>query len=200
MRQVASGAAGSTFRLGQALTAARHRHSIDTREYARSLGRRWGVDAAKCALAGLLHDCARDIAPLELLKTARSSGILVDAMEACHPVLLHGRVGAVVARREYGVTDDEVLRALETHPTGEADMGPVARVLYVADHAEPGRRYPGVEELRRLAEVDLDHALLRAMDATQDYLRAQGLAPHPRALSARAAVAARLRGQAAAPR
>jgi len=187
-------------RLGARLLPDRYRHSVRTAEYAGGLAARWGADPAEAALAGLLHDCARDIDPAALLKMARGSGILVDAIEAEHPPLLHGKVGAVLASREFGVADAEVLRALETHPTGAADMGPLARVLFVADHAEPGRTYPGVDELRRLAEQDLDGALLLALDMTADFLAARRIVPHPRAALARAAVAARIKGRAAAPR
>jgi predicted HD superfamily hydrolase involved in NAD metabolism len=44
------------------------------------------------------------------------------------------------------------------------------KVIYVADYIEPNRNFPGVEEARKLAEEDLDQALLYALKNTITFL------------------------------
>ena len=46
------------------------------------------------------------------------------------------------------------------HPEDRNDY--FEKVIYLADYIEPGRHFPGVEEVREMAEKDLDHALLQA--------------------------------------
>ena len=92
----------------------------------------------------------------------------------------HGPVGEAVARAEYGVTDAAVLRAIRTHTTGCENMTPLDEALYVADLIEPGRTYPGVDEVRALAEKSLDEAVLAAMRQKLAYVIKSGSALDPR--------------------
>ena len=49
----------------------------------------------------------------------------------------------------------------------------------MADMIEPGRDFPGVEELRKLAHKNLDQAMLMAYSNTIRYLLDGGLLIHP---------------------
>ena len=49
-------------------------------------------------------------------------------------------------------------------------MSPLEKIIYVADYIEPGRKFPGVEEVRELAEQNLDKALLQALKNTISFL------------------------------
>ena len=77
--------------------------------------------------------------------------------------LLHALLGAELVREELGIEDEQVLRAVACHTTGEAAMTTLDKVVYLADVIEPGRRFPGVERLRELAWRDLDAAVLAAL-------------------------------------
>ena len=51
------------------------------------------------------------------------------------------------------------------------EMSKLEKILYLADGIEPGRDYPGVERLRRLAREDLDKALLFSLEQTIRYVK-----------------------------
>jgi len=68
-------------------------------------------------------------------------------------------VGADFVQRELSIDDEEILQAIRLHTTGAADMGLLDKIIYVADYIEPGRNFPGVEEAREIALVDLDKAV-----------------------------------------
>lgn len=165
---------GSTWSLKSYLRSVmpRHRylHSIGAGLTARCIAELYGADPAKCMVAGLLHDIARDMGSEELLKKAANFSILVSKVEAAQPVLLHGPVGAEVAKRAFGIDDPEVLNAVRVHTTGLPGMGLVEKVVFVADYVEPFREFEGVEGLRRLAFIDIDSALLKSIELTLDYL------------------------------
>jgi len=161
------------------LSRERWQHTLGTAVTARRLAPSLRADPRKAWVAGLVHDLARDLPSAELLSLARRFGILVGAMEREAPELLHGPVGAELARRELGIDDLEVLDAVARHTVGGPDLSPLALTLYLADFVEPGRRFPGAEEVRRQADRDPELAVLWAMERTIVYLFRFGLPSHP---------------------
>lgn len=153
--------------LESTLQPERFAHSLQVEEESRRLAEKYGADVGVCGLAGLLHDCARDLPDDALLTLAHRSGRcdLVESLQNC-PMLLHGLAGAVLAREKYGVEDVRVLRAIACHTLGSIEMSAEDKVVCLADYIEPGRNFPGVDRLRALAEHDLDLALLSALDCT----------------------------------
>jgi predicted HD superfamily hydrolase involved in NAD metabolism len=138
-------------------------HQQRTAAVARELAAIHGVDPDHAELAALLHDIADHYSDAELLALARRYGIPVSATAARVPKLLHGAVGAEILRCEYGVRDVELLDAVRDHITGGPRMGPLAKVLFVADKIEPGRdwHYHGLDSVRELARVSLDEAIAK---------------------------------------
>jgi HD superfamily phosphohydrolase YqeK len=55
--------------------------------------------------------------------------------------------------------DAEVCRAIALHTVGDAGMTVLEKVVYLADYCEPSRDFPGVDEVRTLAETSLDAAV-----------------------------------------
>ena len=84
--------------------------------------------------------------------------------------LLHGPAGSILAETKYGITDSAVQSAVYFHTTGHPDMTLLEKIIFLADYIEPSRDFPGVEKLRKLAEIDLDEALLAAYDSTISHL------------------------------
>ena len=59
-------------------------------------------------------------------------------------------------------------------------MGPLAKVVYLADICEPNRRWwPGREKLLELCTQNLDRAMVYALEQNMDYLQEKGQIPHP---------------------
>ena len=87
------------------------------------------------------------------------------------PHLLHSKLGAFKAKNEYGIEDQEILDAVRYHTTGRANMTLLEKIIFVADYIEPGRdKAVNLSEIRQLAFVDLDRALLRILEDTLIYL------------------------------
>ena len=76
--------------------------------------------------------------------------------------------------KKYGVEDRDVLNAVSYHTTGRAGMSTLEKVVFLADAIEPGRNYPGVEEVREAAEKGLDEGCLRSMLGTIEHVQDQG--------------------------
>ena len=146
---------------------------------AESLARKHGLDPAQTRLAALLHDAARETEPDEFLRLAKEWNLSVGEPERQSPKLLHGPVAAELARRELGVADEEVLAAIRVHTIGEAEMGPLALALYVADKIEPARDYPRVGKIRDLASSDLREAAAESLRRVIAHNEGRGRSVHP---------------------
>jgi predicted HD superfamily hydrolase involved in NAD metabolism len=99
--------------------------------------------------------------------------------------LLHAHVGAYVAEAEYGIGDLEILDAIRYHTSGREQMTILDKVVCLADYMEPGRDFPGVDEIRKLAEISLDHALIAGFDSTITYLVSKNKLIYPLTIIAR---------------
>ena len=147
------------------------------------LAEKWGADPNAAARAALLHDCTKILSASEQLILCRRYGILLDDFDRQNESLLHAKTGAAVAAQIFGETP-EVCEAIRWHTTGKAGMTKLQKILYLADMIEKTRSYPGVEELRKLAESDLEEAVLQALQRTVAFVREGGKPLHPDSLRA----------------
>jgi len=172
-------------KLRMQLSEKRYIHSLGVSQTAVQLARRFGADLQKAALAGVLHDCARNFPEDRLIYHAEKLGLAIDPVERHTPVLLHAKLGSLLAVSEYGVDDKEICRAIALHTTGGSKMTLLDKIIYLADFIEPMRSFPGVEELRMLAEEGLDKALLAAYNQSVIHILHNGGLLHPDTVTGR---------------
>jgi predicted HD superfamily hydrolase involved in NAD metabolism len=151
----------------QQMPAKRWKHTLGVVASSKSLAASFGADENKAEIAAILHDVAK-FWPVERQREA----IVEEGVESGLDVLgydkelWHAHAGAFAAKREYGIDDPEILDAIRYHTSGRAGMTLLEKVVCLADYIEPGRDFPGVEDIRRLAEQSLEKALLSAFDGT----------------------------------
>lgn len=164
----------------------RFQHTLGVRREAVRLADLHGAPIQRCALAGLLHDCAKGMPVKEMDRIAREHHLIDDENMYGSNAMLHGPVGAYLAQKEFGVTDEEILDAIRGHTIGRAGMTKMELVIFVADATEDGREpYEGLEAIRFLAGKSLTAAALKSMMLTEKYVRASGRPFFPAALRAK---------------
>lgn len=149
-------------------------HSVGVLETATELAGRHGVNAGPLRTAALLHDCARELSNEELVTRAGEFGLTVREVDRKSPVLLHGKVAAVIAGRELGITDAAVISAVLWHTAGHPEMSLSDKIFYLSDVMEPTRPHEWVPELKALAHEDIDSAMLMAIDVNTAHLDRTG--------------------------
>lgn len=149
-------------------------HSLGVRDTAVLLAERYGVDAEKARIAGVLHDCAKDIPKSEAFRMCDEAGISLKPVCYIEKGLVHSYLGAHIAKTEFGVSDSEILEAIYYHTTGHEDMPLLTKIIYLSDIIEPGRNVPNVEELRRIAMEDIDEALILSINQTISHVLQKG--------------------------
>lgn len=150
----------------------RYEHTIRVLNTARDLAERFGVDIKKAEIAAVFHDYAK-LHSIDELKLKISDEREDSRLLAYHPELWHGPVAARIVAENFAVNDEDILNAIRYHTTGRANMTLLEKVIYVADYIEPGRCFPGVEEVRQFAHEDINKALFKALSNTIAFLVAK---------------------------
>ena len=153
--------------------SSRVEHTRGVVETAEELAAKYGADPAKARLAAWAHDIGKNL-PLDVLDGYVDEYDLGERLLG-NPNLSHSKVAEIIAKRDFGIDDRDVLNAIAYHTTGREGMSLLEKIVFLADAIEPGRDHPGVEEVRDLARIDLDRACLRVLDSTIDYVESQGL-------------------------
>ncbi len=105
-----------------------------------------GLDKEKVITAATLHDVAKYI------DSTSVKGFIID--KEVPPPVIHQFLGAFVAEKLLGVTDEEILDSIRYHTSGKPQMSTLGKLIFVADMVEEGRDYEGVDYLRSLYEKE----------------------------------------------
>ena len=156
----------------------RYIHTIGVMETAISLAKSYGEDPKKAETAAILHDIAK-YADVEWMKGIVTEQQLDPRLLDWNAEILHGPVGAWIAKTEFKIDDEEILNSIRFHTTGRANMTNFEKIIYVADMIEPNRKFDGVEQLRTLSKTNLDEAFRACVMHTLSFLIASEQAIYP---------------------
>ena len=120
------------------LSEERFEHSLGTADCAKMLANKYGLDEEKAYFTGLIHDCAKCLPNNEMQK-ALSECVLVCG-EADNPKTHHAPAGVVIAKKEFGVNDEEILSAIRWHTIGKLNMSLFEKIIFLADKIETRTR------------------------------------------------------------
>ena len=147
-------------------------HTEGVRVTAVHLAEKYGESTEKAQTAALFHDMFRGV-PVDVVNYyVKHLELGEKYMNNCN--LAHGKIAAIMMERDFDIKDEDILNAVKFHTTGRAGMSKLEKIIYIADAIEPNRKYPGVDELREIAERNLDEAVLASLNHTIDFVQNQG--------------------------
>ncbi len=127
------------------LSHKRYLHSLGVAYTAASLAMAHKLDADQAFLAGLLHDCAKELSVDKTLKYCKEHNIVLsEEYKSCFGVV-HGLTGSFMAREKYKICDEQVLSAIRYHVSGKPDMTSLEEMIFIADYIEPSRKFSSEE-------------------------------------------------------
>jgi len=155
------------------ITDHRYQHTLGVAESAITLASRFGADVKKAELAAIFHDYAKFRPKEEMKQIIIDQNMPAELLEF-NSELWHAPVGAYLVQKEAGINDEEVLNAIKYHTSGRIGMTLLEKVIYLADYIEPGRHFPGVDEVREMAKESLEKALIQSVQNTIQFLLRKG--------------------------
>lgn len=140
----------------------REKHIFSTRELSIKIAEKYGVDTDKASIAALCHDLGKRYKDDDMRK------IILENDNIEYPsyitgALLHARVSAIITEKEFNITDKEILKAIESHTVGHANMSMLEKIIYAADYLEPTRKLETADKIREKIFTDFDNAFLEVV-------------------------------------
>ncbi|NLY71232.1 MAG: HD domain-containing protein [Clostridiales bacterium] len=154
------------------LSESRKQHTYGVVSEAKALAKHYGADCKKAELAALSHDIVRD-KPQEVLDDYVKKFNL-DTSYIGNSNLSHAKIAAEIIKRDFGIVDTDIINAVSYHTTGRPGMSLLEKIIFIADAIEPGRTYPGVDELRNIAYENLNKACIKALENNINYVNSHG--------------------------
>ncbi|MBE5792994.1 MAG: HD domain-containing protein [Clostridiales bacterium] len=162
------------------ISASRYQHTLGVIECAKELALVFGADAAKAEIAALLHDCAKCIEKEKMIALSLEEGFAPDDFERASEPILHAPAGAALARRLYGIQDEEILNAIRSHTIGCIHPTKLDAIIFVADFIEKTRKpFDGLDDARKLSKTDLLGAMKLCASLSGAYVESRGGKMHP---------------------
>lgn len=171
--------------LEEKLSEIRYEHSLRVADYSKRLAKIYNADENKAYLAGLVHDCAKNLEEYYMLNKKVNSDIILDNEEKNSKNIQHAPIGAAVCKNLYGISDNEIISAVRYHTTARENMTLIEKILFISDKIEPNRKYDTVEELRKIADYDIDKAIVKFLNDSFEYLEKKSQKIHPLSVKAR---------------
>lgn len=171
--------------LQKVLNKQRYEHSLRVKDTSIELAKHYGADINKAKLAGLVHDCAKNMEDEEIINILEKYGYNIEGIYKRTPNLMHGLAGALIGKHIMGIKDEDIFNAIAYHTTGKKNMSLLEKIIYLADYIEPMRNFPGVENLKKASYINIDEALLLSFDNTIKYVIDRGQLLHHDTIEAR---------------
>jgi nicotinate-nucleotide adenylyltransferase len=168
-------------------------HSRNVALHSADLAVRFGLDADSAYIAGITHDICKEFDDDSMTEYALMDGGTLNALERDKPSLLHGRAAAMLIQEKFGINDGAVVEAVRLHTTGGPNMGPLAKIVYIADKIETARTTVD-PRLRRIAfgsegeALSLDALFRIVFDATVEWLLENSLGVSEETLKLRSGI------------
>ncbi|AVK62397.1 HD domain-containing protein [Lactobacillus sp. CBA3605] len=164
------------------LTDSRYQHCLRVEQTARELAQANGVEPELAAIAGLLHDYAKQRSAETFIKIIKTRG-LNPALLAYGNGVWHGVVGAELIKQELHIYNEDILDAIRLHTVGAPYMSTLAQIVFMADFIEPQRDFPGVDDARQLTKKSLAAGVRYQIQHTLNYLVTKGAPVYPATLA-----------------
>ncbi len=160
-------------------------HTIGVTKAAVKMAEIFGEDPKKAYIAALLHDIAKHISGSEMYDMCKNRGVVLDDAEMENPGLVHAKLGAYLAKAEYGIEDEDIINAIAWHTLGRCEASRLEKIIFVADMVEEGRSFLALEKIRKTAYKNLDKAVYMCADSVIRFNTGKGKKVHPNAYMVR---------------
>lgn len=169
--------------LKETLSEKRYSHSLRTAESAIELAKYHPIlktQLTRVEFTALAHDIAREFNTVKLIKLVKKSGLHLTLFEKRNPLTIHGKAAVELLRTDWEIADTSILQAVQFHTIGDPDMDDLAKIIYIADFIEPGRKYHKDWPWLSVQSGTLNDILLGVLTESQIYLSKSGKKMHPK--------------------
>ncbi len=159
------------------LTDFRYHHILRVAEEARKLANNYNYDEERAYVAALLHDIAREFTEEENKNWIEKYHLSKKLLQKEFRNLSHANIGAVVAKKHYGVEND-ICNAIKYHTIGNVSMDTLAKIILIADKIGRENLDPQMVEVKKVAYQNLDKAIVLYFEYEKERLKEKNIKLH----------------------
>ncbi|MDR1418703.1 MAG: bis(5'-nucleosyl)-tetraphosphatase (symmetrical) YqeK [Endomicrobium sp.] len=147
------------------LSPSRFEHSYNVAILAVELALKHNEDIFEAQIAGLLHDCAKNMDQKEMIKILKKNKDAKIFSDICKfsSQILHSFASEFTAKKEFKIKNKNILNAIKNHTLGRPNMSNLEKIIFVADCCSKDRKFKETKNICSLARIDLDKALVQAL-------------------------------------
>ncbi|MBN0919166.1 nicotinate-nucleotide adenylyltransferase [[Mycoplasma] gypis] len=145
------------------LSVDRSKHCFLTAKYANELAKKLNYNSKTAYYCGLLHDITKEWSVEEHRQYLRKCGVNEKKL---FDYELHQETAYFFLKNEYMIKNEPLLDAIRQHTTLSLFPKTLDKIIYVADKVAPGRRWEGIQSLRKLIEENFDNGFKKLVFLT----------------------------------
>jgi len=133
------------------LSVKRYKHSVAVASLAAKYAKQLSLDPKVAWASGLIHDIYKEKTNEELLE-------FINRYQKgkVKPYEYHSLAGSLWASEIYGIKNKDILDGIKYHTSLRKDATDFERVIYAADKLADGRRWNGIQEIRKIILSDFN--------------------------------------------
>ena len=138
-------------------------HTLEVAEEAERIAKLYEIDPDKIVCAALLHDSSNVVPVSSMIQISKTLSIEVLDQELTYDRSVHQKLSKYMAEDIFGITDDEILGAIESHTTHKPHANMTDKILFVSDKISwklPGEHLYLQEMRRKVDRLEIDEAIL----------------------------------------
>lgn len=163
------------------LSRSRFQHVLRVEQTAIEIAEIYDVDVEKVSIAALLHDYAKERSNRFMKDTIINENLELEMLDYGNQIC-HGPVASALAKKEFGITNKEILNAIYYHTFGSKNMSDVEKVIFIADYIEPKRKFKEADKARKNVKKSLDKTVSYIVKKTLINLIEKERKVYPKAL------------------
>lgn len=170
---------------GHPKALSRYTHCLEVSKMAGRLAKHYYPDDKRlferALLTGLIHDYAKFEDEKRYKEIIKKYQLDIEYRED-QKKIYHGTIGYLIVKEELGINDDEILKAICYHTTGNSKMTFLQELIYLSDYIEETRVGEVYQKARELAFVDFKKAVAFEAHEVFSYLVSKKVFINPQSL------------------
>lgn len=144
-------------------------HSLSTARLAKQIAKSIDTNANKAYVAGILHDIAKGLSFDQIENIVKENyKSKINYPKYCY----HAYASAFIAKRDFGINDKEILKAIKNHCRPTKTMSKLDKIIYCADKLELSRPFADrLNVIRNLAFIDINKCFIATMEDQLNFLK-----------------------------
>ncbi|MBD7966711.1 bis(5'-nucleosyl)-tetraphosphatase (symmetrical) YqeK [Paenibacillus sp. Sa2BVA9] len=138
-------------------------HTLEVAEEAERIAKLYGLESEKMVCAAFLHDISNVVPVSSMIQISKTLSIEVLEQELTYDRSVHQKLSRYMAEDIFGITDDEILGAIESHTTHKPHANMTDKILFVSDKISwklPGEHLYLQEMRSKVDRLEIDEAIL----------------------------------------